>query len=95
MGIYLNINQQQVGPYEITEVKQMLNDQQVNLKTLAWQPGMNNWEPLSSSFFASLGINGTKKPETAEINEIQTVPKTAENFDNQYAKVDSRFSRGS
>lgn len=90
MGIYLNINQQQVGPYEITDLKQMLNDQQVNLGTLAWKPGMNNWEPLSSSSFASLGVNGTKKLETNEINEIQTNPITSENFDNQYAKVVSR-----
>ena len=56
MGLYLTSNQQQIGPYEIAQVNQMLVAQQIGVETLAWQEGMPNWEPISSPTFAAIGI---------------------------------------
>lgn len=35
MGLYLNSNQQQLGPYEVAQVNQMLVAQQIGSETLA------------------------------------------------------------
>lgn len=61
MGLYLNRNQQQVGPYEIEQVNQMLASNQIDIKTLGWHDGMGNWEPLSSPTFSSFGISLPKQ----------------------------------
>lgn len=61
MGVYLNSNQKQVGPYEISQVNQMLASSKIDIETLGWQEGMGNWEPLSSPTFCSLGISMPKQ----------------------------------
>ena len=58
MSLYLNINQQQAGPYEISNVNQMLVNSEISLETLGWMEGMANWEPLSSPTFTGVGIKG-------------------------------------
>ena len=57
--IYLNINNQQAGPYDVTAVTEMLSSGQITPDTLAWIQGMANWEPINSNTFASLGIQQT------------------------------------
>jgi len=64
MGLYLNSNQQQIGPYEIAQVNQMLVAQQIGIETLAWQEGMPNWEPISSPTFAAIGIQIPQQQKT-------------------------------
>ena len=64
MGLYLNSNQQQIGPYEIAQVNQMLVAQQIGIETLAWQEGMPNWEPISSPTFAAIGIHIPQQQKT-------------------------------
>lgn len=54
--IYLNINNQQAGPYDIEGVNQMLSANQVTPETLGWMQGMANWEAISSESFKSMGI---------------------------------------
>ena len=44
--IYLNINNQQAGPYDVDGVNQMLSSNQVAPETLGWMQGMANWEPF-------------------------------------------------
>ena len=63
MGIYININQQQTGPYEANQVNDMFTNGQVTLETLGWMEGMVNWEPLSSPTFSSLGIGKQNRGE--------------------------------
>ncbi|MGB0356599.1 MAG: DUF4339 domain-containing protein, partial [Opitutales bacterium] len=43
--IYLNINNQQAGPYDVTAVTEMLSSGQITPDTLGWIQGMANWEP--------------------------------------------------
>ena len=62
MMVFLNINQEQVGPFQPEQVNQMLATSQVSLETLAWKEGMANWEPLSSTTFPDIG-RGTGTPQ--------------------------------
>ena len=57
--IYLNINNQQAGPYDVTAVTEMLSSEQISPETLGWTQGMANWEPINSNTFANLGIQQT------------------------------------
>lgn len=66
MAIFININQQQTGPYDVDQINQMLGSGQINLECLAWREGMANWEPLNSPTFASFGVNNHSKT-----NQIQ------------------------
>ena len=54
--IYLNINNQQAGPYNIEAVNQMLTSNQITPETLGWMQGMANWETVKSDTFRSLGV---------------------------------------
>lgn len=80
--IYLNINNQQAGPYDIEGVNQMLSANQVAPETLGWMQGMANWESLSSNTFKSLGVGlkTTAKPSplTTEGNQSHQ-PKQSSN----------------
>ena len=73
MGIYININQQQTGPYEANQVNDMFTNGQVTLETLGWMEGMVNWEPLSSPTFSSLGIGKQNREE-----QLSESPSTLE-----------------
>ena len=66
MVLFLNINQEQVGPYEIDQVNQMLSSSKVSMETQAWMEGMTGWEPLSSSTFSLLGIGGKSTQTTVQ-----------------------------
>lgn len=66
MVLFLNINQEQVGPFEIDQVNQMLSSSTVSLETQAWIEGMTAWEPLSSSHFSLLGIGGKSTQSTIQ-----------------------------
>ena len=67
--IYLNINNQQAGPYDVDGVNQLLSSNQVAPETLGWMQGMANWESLSSDTFKSLGV-GLKT--TAKQSQLTT-----------------------
>jgi GYF domain 2 len=41
-------NRNQIGPIPESEVRALLKRGQINLDSLAWQPGMAEWEPLRS-----------------------------------------------
>jgi len=73
--IYLNINNQQAGPYDVTAVTEMLSSGQITTETLGWIQGMANWEPINSNTFASLGIQQT--PPTA-MPASPEVPKSVQ-----------------
>ena len=66
MAIYLNINQQQAGPYEIDSVNQMISLNQITFDTLGWMDGMANWQPLSSPTFSTMGIGSTVSAESTQ-----------------------------
>ena len=80
--IYLNINNQQAGPYDIEGVNQMLSANQVAPETLGWMQGMANWESLSSNTFKSLGVGlkttAKQSPLTTEGNQSHQ-PKQSSN----------------
>ena len=91
--IYLNLNNQQAGPYDVPTVNGMLTSGQITAETLGWMQGMANWEPVSSSTFASLGIQlnpqptvaATSKPSAASLQQqlpAQQVKSTANNNQN-------------
>jgi len=67
--IYLNLNNQQAGPYDVPTVNGMLTSGQITAETLGWMQGMANWEPVSSSTFASLGIQLNPQPAVAETSK--------------------------
>ena len=80
--IYLNINNQQAGPYDVDGVNQMLSSNQVAPETLGWMQGMANWESLSSDTFKSLGVvlKTTAKPSPLTTNGNQShQPKQSSN----------------
>ena len=75
--IYLNINNQQAGPYDMDGVNQMLSANQVTPETLGWMQGMANWESLSSDTFKSLGVGlqtagNLTQPATEQTQHPQT-----------------------
>ena len=63
--IYLNINNEQAGPFDVATVNQMLTDGQITQTTLGWMQGMSNWEAISGSTFANLGIGSTAPSQAA------------------------------
>ena len=65
--VYLNLNNQQAGPYDIPTVNGMLTSGQITAETLVWIQGMANWEPVSSNTFASLGIQQTPQPTSSAV----------------------------
>ena len=77
--IYLNINNQQAGPYDVAAVTEMLLRGQITPETLGWIQGMANWEPINSNTFSNLGIQQTpmsaervspEAPESAQKQQI-------------------------
>ena len=78
--VYLSINKQQVGPYDIPSVNQMISNGQVSKETLGWIQGMPGWEPLSSDTFINQGIGNklkqilpsTPPPQKQQNSELPT-----------------------
>ena len=87
MYIYININRQQNGPYDVNQINQMLSNLQISPECLAWTDGMANWEPLSSSIFTSLGIiNPT---------QLSSVPSNSASIDQGIPEGGGSISIGS
>ena len=61
--VFLNLNNQQAGPYSVEAVNQMLSSNQVSPETLGWMQGMANWEALHEDTFANLGLGLTSQPK--------------------------------
>ena len=75
--VYLNLNNQQAGPYDIPTVNGMLTSGQITAETLGWIQGMANWEPVSSNTFASLGIQQIRNPHLPQcLNHQHHLPKS-------------------
>ena len=79
--IYLNINNQQAGPYEVEAVNQMLLSNQITAETLAWKQGMANWESLTCDTFKLLGVggqstskSGSLSPQGGNITQTNQIP---------------------
>ena len=70
--VYLNINNEQAGPFDVATVNQMLTDGQITQTTLGWMQGMSNWEAISGSTFANLGIGSTAPNQTAKSTPAPT-----------------------
>ncbi len=103
--IYLNLNNQQAGPYDVPTVNGMLTSGQITTETLGWMQGMANWEPVSSSTFASLGIQLNPQPAVAETSKpsasspqkqmpAQQVKSTANHNQNSSLVTPSTFQIG-
>jgi len=45
--IYLHIDGQQTGPYQLDQVRQMLAEGKVSAQTMAWYQGLNEWVMLA------------------------------------------------
>ena len=80
--IYLNINNQQAGPYEVEAVNQMLLSNQITAETLAWKQGMANWESLTCDTFKLLGVggqstskSGSLSPQGGNITQTNQIPR--------------------
>ena len=65
---YLNINNQQAGPYEVEAVNQMLLSNQITAETLAWKQGMANWESLTCDTFKLLGVGGQSTSKSGSLS---------------------------
>jgi len=66
-AIHISKNGQQLGPYSVEQVNEMLAQQQAALTDNAWMEGMQEWEPLNSEGFANLGIGQSTASETAPV----------------------------
>ena len=55
-AIYVEKNGQQLGPYSVEQVNEMLTRQEITLSNTGWMEGMQGWEPLNSGAFTELGI---------------------------------------
>ena len=93
MSLFLNINQQQAGPYEVDQVNQMIANGQITLKTLGWKDGMANWESLASPTFSAMGIGTPPQTESNSPVRAQTQQKARPIADS--AQGNGSFSIGS
>jgi membrane protease subunit (stomatin/prohibitin family) len=42
------INNSQSGPFNITQISQLIQSKQINADSYVWKPGISNWEPLKN-----------------------------------------------
>ena len=87
--IYLNINNQQAGPYNIEAVNQMLTSNQITPETLGWMQGMANWEAIKSDTFRSLGVGAQSSSNSPSSKKIQSETPKTKQISNQEAKKSS------
>ena len=85
MSVYININQQQEGPYSPDQINKMLQNGQISFGSLAWTEGMSNWQPLSTPVFAQIGII-LSPPETNILGSIE------QQFNSDVARDPRKFS---
>ncbi|MDA0725788.1 MAG: DUF4339 domain-containing protein, partial [Verrucomicrobia bacterium] len=67
-AIYISKNGQQLGPYSVEQINEMLEQQQALLTDDAWMEGMQGWEPINSEAFADLEIGQSAASDTAEVS---------------------------
>jgi len=67
-AIHISKDGQQLGPYSVEQINEMLTQQQAALTDNAWMEGMQEWEPLNSEGFANLGIGQSAASDTAEVS---------------------------
>ena len=87
--IYLNINNQQAGPYNIEAVNQMLTSKQITPETLGWMQGMANWETVQSDTLRSLGVGAQSSSNSSSSKKIQSEAPKTKQITNQEAKKSS------
>mgnify|MGYP006100080465 CR=1 FL=1 len=75
-AIHISKNGQQLGPYSVEQINEMLSKQQAALTDNAWMDGMQGWEPLNSGAFADLGIIPSEASAAAPVAEQANQPST-------------------
>jgi len=46
MGIFIHKNNEQLGPYQETEIKVFIQEGRITVEDLGWKEGMSDWKPL-------------------------------------------------
>ena len=69
----LNINGQNMGPYNLQQLQQMVKDGQVNVQTYVWRQGMAGWEFAGNVQELSDLFETVPPPLTSETNEPSTM----------------------
>ena len=75
-AIHISKDGQQLGPYLVEQINEMLVQQQAALTDNAWMDGMQGWEPLNSGAFADLGIGQSAANAAALVAEQANQPST-------------------
>jgi hypothetical protein len=75
-AIHISKDGQQLGPYSVEQINEMLVQQQAALTDNAWMDGMQGWEPLNSGAFADLGIGQSAANAAALVAEQANQPST-------------------
>ena len=76
-AIHISKDGQQLGPYSVEQINEMLTQQQAALTDNAWMEGMQEWKPLNSEGFANLGIGeGTAAPVATQANQASAPAET-------------------
>jgi|GEM_PF-1876364 len=65
-NLFLNLNNEQKGPFGVDQVNQMLASGEATVETSAWMEGMEGWEPLSSDTFSALGVGAAAEQPSPE-----------------------------
>ena len=68
MQIYVNKNNQQLGPFDEKKVVEMLKSGQLSANDLAVRQGEEQWQPLGNLFPADSVFTATPNPLTQESN---------------------------
>jgi hypothetical protein len=51
--IFLHLEGKQAGPYSLAQVRQYLAEGRISGETLAWHPGLSEWEPVANVLVVS------------------------------------------
>ncbi len=54
--VYINQNDQQIGPFTVDEINQKLESGELVATDGAWIDGMSDWKPLADEDFAAIGV---------------------------------------
>jgi len=76
-NLFLNLNNEQKGPFGVDQVNQMLASGEATVETSAWMDGMEGWEPLSSATFSALGVGAAaEQPSPEPVASSDPAPQT-------------------
>jgi membrane protein YdbS with pleckstrin-like domain len=67
MGIFIHKNNEQLGPYEETEIKNFILEGRVSGEDLGWKEGMSDWKPLKELVIAPPPLGN--RPPKIQIKE--------------------------